>query len=94
MDTYTVLSFPDSVSDIRTNATLARSRVRCLALRRSAIISDNHAFPTPSLQITSRLNESIPKILPNLEDNVRHLLDRQRQLQEIKPKIEEVCVLH
>lgn len=39
-------------------------------------------------QITTRLNESIPRILPGLEESIQQLQDRQRQLQEIKPKIE------
>lgn len=45
------------------------------------------------VQITMRLNEAIPKMIPRLNTELRELQERQKRLQELKPKIEEVGVV-
>ena len=41
-------------------------------------------------QISARLSESIPRILPQLESKLQALQERQTQLQMLQPKIDEV----
>ena len=42
------------------------------------------------VQITTRLNEAIPRMIPRLNNELHQLQDQQKKLQELKPKIEEV----
>ena len=44
------------------------------------------------IQLTTRLNQSIPKMLPVMTEKLQQLHVRQRRLQELKPKIEEVSL--
>ena len=44
-------------------------------------------------QITTRLNQSIPSLLPTMTEKLQQLQARQQRLHELKPKIDEVCAL-
>ena len=44
-------------------------------------------------QLTTRLNQSIPKMLPVISEKLQQLQARQRRLQELKPKIDEVSFI-
>lgn len=54
---------------------------------------DNASFEKTVKSITDRLNNTVPRLLPTLEDKQRELQEKQKRLQELKPKIEELNLI-
>lgn len=91
--------FDDSASFERTVKSVSGCIVMSPHCNAAALFFTNSLFVLPLLflslshllfQITDRLNNTVPRLLPTLEDKQRELQEKQKRLQELKPKIEEV----